>query len=393
MIVRDHQKTLTQSVNTCLKFTSDLKEFSVNCKTSSLSLTETSGQHKLKGVEIRGLWVPTLIIFALFLGAFIIRLIFSKYLDRVTTRTKVPWDKLFQPLKNVIFIWAILLSIYLLLPYITIPIHIQHVINKALLIIFVLSLAWSSSSLFIKIIDYYLEKKTGLLTRITLIEIFVKIVIYILAFVIILHILDINITPFITTFGIAGLAIGLALKDTLENFFSGIYILMARQIKPGDFIRLESGEEGFVENINWRTTTIRTQQNNLIIIPNAKLAQSRILNYHLPIEELSVLVPVGVSYSSDLERVERITLEVAKEIMKTHPAGVPDFEPAIRYNSFGDFSINFNVILRCKQAGDRFLLIHDFIKKLHKRYKEEGIEIPFPIRTVYLYNMDKDKKE
>lgn len=344
-------------------------------------------------MKVNDLWIPLLITLGLFSLALLLRHILSRYLHRLTERNRVPWDRLFHPLKNVILFWALLLSIYLLLPFLNIPVHIQQVINKTLLILFVISLAWTGSSLIIKIIDHYLEKKTGLSTRITLIEIFVKIVIYILAFVLILHILDINITPFITTFGIAGLAIGLALKDTLENFFSGIHILMARQIKPGDFIRLESGEEGFVEDINWRTTTIRTQQNNLIIVPNAKLAQSRILNYHLPMEELSVLVPIGVSYGSDLEKVERVTLEVARELMKTHPAGVPDFEPAIRYNAFGDFSINFNVILRCKQAGDRFLLVHDFLKSLYKRYREEGIEIPFPVRTVYLYNMDKKDRQ
>lgn len=330
---------------------------------------------------------PILFSLGILLGAIILRLILSKYLHRLAERTKIPWDEvIIEVLKNYILFWGLLLAIHVFLSFIEIPAHIFRLINKGLLILFVLSLALSGSRLLIKLVDFYLAHKTGISSRITLIEIFLKITVYSIAFIAVLHLLDINIAPFITTFGIAGLAVGLALKDTLENFFSGLHILMARQIKPGDFIRLESGEEGFVEDINWRTTTIKTQQNNLIIIPNAKLAQSRILNYHLPMEELSVLINVGVSYDSDLERVERITLEVAKELMKTHPAGVPDFEPLLRYHTFGDFSINFNVILRCKEAGARFQLIHDFIKKLHRRYKEEGIVIPYPIRTVYLRN-------
>ncbi|MCD6490489.1 MAG: mechanosensitive ion channel, partial [Thermodesulfobacterium sp.] len=124
--------------------------------------------------------------------------------------------------------------------------------------------------------------------------------------------------------------------------------------------------------------------NNIVIVPNSKLASSIITNYYLPEKELAVLVQVGVSYNSDLENVERVTIEVAKEVMKEVPGGVPNFEPFIRYHTFGDFSINFTVILRAQSYVDRYLVTHEFVKRLHKRYKEEEIEIPFPIRTVYL---------
>ncbi len=104
----------------------------------------------------------------------------------------------------------------------------------------------------------------------------------------------------------------------------------------------------------------------------------------MPEKELAVLVQVGVSYDSDLEKVEKITTEIAKEVMKTVPGGVPDFEPFIRYHTFGESSINFTVILRAKEFTDRFLITHEFIKRLKKRYDKEGIVIPFPIRTVYM---------
>ena len=200
----------------------------------------------------------------------------------------------------------------------------------------------------------------------------------------ILNTLNINITPFITSLGIAGLAVGLALQDTLSNFFAGLYILISKKIKPGDYISLDSGIEGYVEDITWRNTTIRQLPNNIVIVPNSKLASSIITNYYLPEKELAVLVQVGVSYNSDLEKVEKVTIEVAKEVMKEVPGGVPNFEPFIRYHTFGDFSINFTVILRAQTYVDRYLVTHEFVKRLHKRYKEEGIEIPFPIRTVYL---------
>lgn len=122
--------------------------------------------------------------------------------------------------------------------------------------------------------------------------------------------------------------------------------------------------------------------NNIVIVPNAKLSQAIITNYYLPDRELAVLVEIGVDYSSDLERVERITAEVARDVMRTVPGGVAIFEPFIRYHTFGEFSINFTVIMRAREFVDQYLIKHEFIKRLHVRYAKEGITIPFPTRTV-----------
>ncbi|MFA5252980.1 MAG: mechanosensitive ion channel family protein, partial [Phycisphaerae bacterium] len=105
-------------------------------------------------------------------------------------------------------------------------------------------------------------------------------------------------------------------------------------------------------------------------------------NYYLPDRNLSVRIDLGVNYNSDLQFVERVTSEVAKEIMQQVPGGVPDFDPFIRYHTFGDSSIQFTVILRVKEYVDQFLIQHEFIKRIHQRYAQEGISIPFPVRAV-----------
>ena len=196
--------------------------------------------------------------------------------------------------------------------------------------------------------------------------------------------------------GIGGIAVALGLQSTLSNLFSGMYVLSAGQIKPGDYIRLNSGEEGYVVDVGWGNTTIRMLSNNLIIIPNSKVVSSIVTNFNLPKKDMAVLVDVGVSYDSDLEKVERVTVETARDVMKTVDGGVPDFEPFIRYHTFDSSSINFTVILRGNRYVDQYLIKHDFIKRLHKKYKEEGIEIPYPITTVYLKNginsLDVDKQ-
>jgi len=210
----------------------------------------------------------------------------------------------------------------------------------------------------------------------------VTIIILIVGILWLLSNLGVSITPMLTALGVGSLAVALALQDTMSNFFAGLYILASRQFRPGDFIKLDSGAEGYVVDIGWRATRIRELRNNMIVVPNAKLAQTQITNYHYPEKEMSASVQVGVAYGSDLDKVERVTIDVARNVLRTTPGGVADFEPSIRFHTFGDSSVNFSVTLRVKEYNDKFLLIHEFIKRLHERYQKEGIEIPFPQRIV-----------
>ena len=223
------------------------------------------------------------------------------------------------------------------------------------------------------------------------IEAFAKIIVIAVGGMIVLDNLGISLTPIVTTLGIGSLAVAIGLQDTLGNFFAGLHIKADRPIQIGHYIRLEGGQEGYVEQIGWRSTRIRMLPNNLVVVPNNKLVQSIITNYYLPEKELGVLVQVGVHYGSDLEKVERVTCEVAKEVLKTVPGGVASFEPFIRYHTFNQSSIDFSVVLRAREFTDNFLIKHEFIKRLQARYRKEGIVIPFPIRTVHLQPSQEEK--
>jgi small-conductance mechanosensitive channel len=179
-------------------------------------------------------------------------------------------------------------------------------------------------------------------------------------------------------------AVALGLQETMTNLFAGIHVTLARNLRVGHFVKLESGEEGFIDDIGWRTTRIRMLPNAIVVVPNSRLAQSVVTNYDLPSRDMAVLVQVGVHYASDLEHVERVTCEVGADVMRTVSGGVTEFEPFIRYHTFGESSINFSVILRGREFTDQFLIKHEFIKRLHERYQQEGIEIPFPIRTIHI---------
>jgi len=195
--------------------------------------------------------------------------------------------------------------------------------------------------------------------------------------------LGISIAPLITALGVGGLAVGLALQSTLENVFSGIQVLMSRQVEPGDFIQLESGEQGWVQDVTWRNTTIRLFSNDMVIVPNATIAKSRVINYTSTDEQHVIWLNLGVSYDSDLDHVERVTLEVARE-MQLEPGAVPDYEPLFRFKDFGDSAVLLTVSVRASTVEARWVLRSEFIKRLHARYAAEGIHLPFPQLAVHM---------
>ncbi len=194
----------------------------------------------------------------------------------------------------------------------------------------------------------------------------------------------------IAALGIGGLAIALALQPTLTNFFSGAQMVLDRPLKIGDIIELDSGEKGVVTDIGWRSTKIKTFTNNIVVLPNSKIADSKILNYSTPDAAVGFTIDCGVAYDSDLEKVERVTLQVAREVM-SRCNGVKDFEPLFRYREFGGSSINFRVIMRVGTLGESYLAIHEFIKALKKNFGAEGIEIAFPQMDVH-FDSDSPKK-
>jgi small-conductance mechanosensitive channel len=211
----------------------------------------------------------------------------------------------------------------------------------------------------------------------------ITVLIFVVAIAVILGYFKFDITPMIAGVGLGALAIGLALQSTLSNFFAGVHLVSDKPIRVGDFIELDEKTSGIVEDIGWRSTRIRMLTDNLLIIPNGKLAESNIINYSMPKQDLSIWVPCGVAYESDLKKVEKVALEVAREIQQTVEGAVKDFEPAFRYKEFGDSNINFITILRVQEPLVRFSVRNEFIKALKERFDKEKIEISWPIRKIY----------
>lgn len=337
------------------------------------------------GLKLSELILPA----ALIIGAAIVGIVFEKIIlkriRKIAKRTKWRYDYIIiGSIRGITLLWFIIAGIYAAILRIQVNPTILDIIQKGLLVILIISVTIVLARLATGFVSAYSRRTEALLPQSSIFVNTTRAIIFVIGILIILQSLGVSITPLITALGIGGLAVALALQDTLTNLFSGVQILVSRQVRPGDYVKLETGEEGYVTDITWRSTTIKALPNNMIIVPNSKLASTIVTNYYQPAKEMAVLMQIGVSYTSDLGKVERVTIDVGKEVMREVQGGVPEFTPFIRYHTFDDFSINFTVILRAKEFVDQYLIKHEFVKRLQKRYKEEGIEIPFPIRTVFM---------
>lgn len=210
-----------------------------------------------------------------------------------------------------------------------------------------------------------------------------RVAIFSIGLLLILENVGISITPLLASLGVGSVAIALALQDTLGNFFSGIYLLVDQPIRLGDYVRIEGDVEGHVKRIGWRSTHIQLTSNNTVVFPNSKLSSARITNYDFPTSETSLSVDFGVAYESDLTKVEKVTLDVARQTLAKVQGAVAGFEPALVFQTFGDSRIGLSVTLRAQRFTDGALIRHEFIKALIERYRQEGISIPYPQRVVH----------
>ncbi|MEC8890388.1 MAG: mechanosensitive ion channel family protein [Chloroflexota bacterium] len=192
----------------------------------------------------------------------------------------------------------------------------------------------------------------------------------------------VSISPILAGLGIGGLAVALAVQPTLSNFFAGTYVVTEGELKEGDFIELEGGPSGYVEEVGWRSTKIRSRFNNLVIIPNSRMAESIVTNYFSPTPAMNVVVNCGVSYDANLGEVEKFAIEEAKAAINASDRAIKDVEPFFGFSNFGDSNIDFFVFVQAADRSGTFTLKSEIIKRIHERFNVEGIEINYPVRKI-----------
>jgi small-conductance mechanosensitive channel len=341
------------------------------------------------------LLIPALVLGATLIAGLFVRRVIFRALSRWCLKTKNQADDLIiRAVKGPFMIWVLMIGIQLAAQASPLPPKISSLISKALLILLIISITAVAAKTASEVVRLYGNRLQGALPVTSLSQNLARLTVIAIGILLILNSLGVSITPILTALGVGGLAVALALQDTLTNLFSGFYVSLAGYIRLGDYIKLESGEEGYVTDIGWRSTTIRALANNLIIIPNSKLGQAIVTNYHLPEKRMSLLVPVSVSYESNPEMIEKLLIDEAKKGTGEIPGLLAQPEPFVRFiPGFGSSSLDFTLICQITEFVDQYLAQHELRKRIFARFREEGIEIPFPIRTVYMHSDKKTQQE
>jgi len=195
---------------------------------------------------------------------------------------------------------------------------------------------------------------------------------------------DINVTGLVASAGIVGLALSFAAQDTLSNLFAGMAILADRPYAIGDYIILDSGERGEVRHIGLRSTRLLTRDDVEISIPNGVMGNAKIINEAGgPRNRYRVRAAIGVAYGSDIDQVMEVLLAIAYD----HPKVQSVPEPRARFRTFGESSLNFELLCWIALPADRGLVVHELNCAIYKRFAETGIRIPFPQRDLYIKQM------
>ncbi|MCE5204246.1 MAG: mechanosensitive ion channel family protein [Actinomycetia bacterium] len=321
-------------------------------------------------------------------GAFIDILIVGNLYTLARKRSWKAWAIVLKGVSRFPIWWAALAGGALALNIGDWNARLAGVVERGLLVVAGVTITIAATRIAVGLVRGYAVSAEGPLPSTTIFVNLTRVAVVLVGAMLILNALGISITPVLTALGVGGLAVALALQDTLSNLFAGLQIVVSRQIRPRDYLLLEGGQEGTVEDVTWRYTTLRTPQDNLVIVPNAKLAQTIVTNFVLPEQPLSVSVEFGVPYGADLERVEAVVADVASEVMRVLQPAIEGWEPVVRFKALGDSQVQTLTVLRAAEFSDQFVLRSEFIKRVHARFAEEGLDFATPVRTVHVVHED-----
>jgi small-conductance mechanosensitive channel len=321
-----------------------------------------------------------------FLIAWVVRRLVFRGLRAWTDRTQSRAGLiLLDGLRGATLIWALIIAAHLAVQTSDLPVWAEHNLPKALNVLWIASLTIMFMRMAGNLVRYYGDQVPGALPVTTLTETLAELGILTVGILLTLTALDFRITPILTALGVGGLAVALALQDTLSNLFSGFYVAVARQVRLGDYIKLNTGEEGYVTDIGWRSTTMRALANNYILVPNSKLAQAVVTNFHLPEKRMGTSVQVVVGYDSDPDRIEAMLLELVQKAVLEVPGMLAEPAPSVAFDpGFLDSGLGYSVNYQVAEFGVQFGVRNELRRRILRKFREEKVEIPFPTRTVWL---------
>ena len=340
------------------------------------------------------MWLDPVIAASVFLFSLVLAIVLYKLLVPVVLRFthRTAYDLIYQILDAVRLPASVGIAVlggYLAL---TVPLELsggqQRALDTAGIILAIMIGVTAAASIISHSLNWYIENvaprtQTGLDDQmLPLVRRIAVGGIYVLGGMLVLDALNVNISPIIAGLGLGGLAVALAIQPTLSNLFAGTYVMTEGVVKEGDYIELENGVAGYVIDVGWRSVRLRTWSNNLVVIPNSRFADTIMTNYNEPHPQVNVYLTCGVSYDSDLHRIEQVCNEVMDEMLNTNPNAVKEYGRYFGFESFGDSNVNFWLFIQARDRLASFDLQTALMESLHRRFNEEGIVINYPVRTL-----------
>ena len=328
------------------------------------------------------LFFATLVTSSLALG-----FVLNRIIHYWTKKLANTWGELLFSLLESLPIPLLLLgSIYAGLELLTLPHRYERIGSKLIFALTIIAVFYFPAKVLILFLRRVGQRKPGMEQVTNPAILMVRGLFAILAIIIVLENLGTSLTAVWTTLGVGSVAVALALQETLSNLFAGLYLLADRPVSPGNYIKLDSGQEGYVIRIGWRSTTMRTQSNNIVFVPNSAMAKAVIINYSLPELQVSISIPVRVSYGTDPSRVEKALLDVTREAAQEGLEGLLlDPPPSVMLSpGFGDFFLDFSLYVNVRRFEDQVPVQSELRKRILTRFAKDGIHMPFPTQTIEL---------
>jgi small-conductance mechanosensitive channel len=319
-------------------------------------------------------WAPLVVFVAAVVVGFLLeRFVVRALYERAKRNGWTGWQLLFESIRGVVLLLCAALGIYIDLLLFPFRPEQERSANRTLIVIVIWAVTVVAARVSVRLVGGLTGEGEAGAKKASLFKTVISAVLYVVGALVVLQYLGINIGPMLTALGVGGLAVGLALRDTLANFFSGLVIIASRRLRVGDYIRLEDGREGFVSDITWLQTVIRDQTNALIVVPNERLATGTYTNLSLPSEQTRAEVTLNVAYGNDPALVESETREVAAIVSEEFAPR--SAAPVVRFMNANETGLTVGVLVNVARPWELPRARHELYKRLLDRYRQCGIAV------------------
>jgi small-conductance mechanosensitive channel len=320
-----------------------------------------------------------------FIGVSLVALLFRASLTRGLRRWLGP-DSVavfLNAIRLPSILWCLVLGLFVAIELVEMPGRVAVQLHTILQAAIILSVTFTVAGVLGSLAAAAGERRALGIGMTGLVRTAVRGTILLIGLLVTLDAVGVEITPLLTALGVGGLAVALALQDTLSNLFAGVHLLADKPIRVGDYVKIADTIEGHVVDVGWRSTRVRMLQHNVVIVPNKRVAESIIVNYDMPERRMALLLRVGVGYASDPDRVEAALVDEARKAAGELAGLLAEPAPSAKLiPGFGEYSLDFTLVCHVASFVDQYDVQHELRKRILRRFRAEGIEIPYPIRIV-----------